>query len=100
MITNSTETKSTGIIQEVRVTTEVEVNGKAFTPVSAVEDLAGSDAYVHISRAIGMGAFNSLKIIAAKLGVDPNVCQAIFVKAFCECAGIPEEVEDAVSSSV
>jgi hypothetical protein len=98
MVTKSTEIKPK--IREIRVTTEVEVNGRAFTPVSIVEDLAGSDAYIHISRAIGMGAFNSLKIVAAKLDVDLNVCQAIFVKAFCECAGIPEEVEDEVGSSV
>jgi hypothetical protein len=80
---------TTGVVREVRVTTEVEIDGQAFTPVSAVEDLVGSDAYVHISRAIAMGAFNSLEIVAAKLGVDLNVCLAIFVKAFCECAGIP-----------
>jgi hypothetical protein len=88
------------MIKEIRVTTEVEIDGRAFTPVSSVEDLTGSGVHVHISRAIAKGAFNSLEIVAAKLGVDLNVCQAIFVKAFCECAGIPEEVEDEVGSSV
>lgn len=91
---------TTGVVKEVRVTTEVEINGKAFTPVSAVEDLAGSDAYVHISRAIALGAVDSLMNIATKLEVDLSECEAIFMRAFCEYAGIPTEVHDAVGSSV